>query len=341
MYEIKEIQNKEEWEFFLSKQKFVLMTQSTKYGEFYSSMNEKHWLFGVYDSGKLVAGSLIVSVHAKRGNFLFAPYGPIINQDYENILKLFIDFLKEKAKKEHYVFVRVSPFIDDLDTNKDIYQKLGFKKSPIHALAETTWLLDLTKSEEEILANMNKNHRNLINRCLREKVKVIFSNDKKALEEFNILHDYTSKKHNFTRFSNSYVEKEFLAFQKDDEVSVLKAYLQNNPKLDSSAVVYFYGNSAAYRHGASLVQDKKIPTSYILQWSAIQEAKKRGLKYYNFWGIAPDNAPTNHPFKGITHFKKGFGGFQKNLLPCQDFVISPKYFFTWIIETIRSKKRGF
>jgi len=341
MYEIKEILNKEDWEQFLAKQKFVLMTQSYRYGDFYESMNEKHWLIGVYEEGQLVAGSLILTVHARRGNFVFLPYGPVISKDYENILKLFIDFLKEKAKKEHYDFIRVSPFVDDLLETKNIYQNIGFRKSPIHALAETTWLLDLSKSEEEILANMNKNHRNLINRCIREKVKVIFSNDKKALEEFNVLHDFTAKKHHFTRFSNSYVEKEFMAFEQDDEVSVIKAYLPDNPNLDSSAVVYFYGNSAAYRHGASLVQDKKLPTSYLLQWEAIKEAKNRGLKYYNFWGIAPDNAPANHPFKGITHFKKGFGGFQKDLLPCQDFIISPKYWITWIIETVRSKKRGF
>ncbi|PIY93621.1 MAG: hypothetical protein COY69_00690 [Candidatus Magasanikbacteria bacterium CG_4_10_14_0_8_um_filter_32_14] len=341
MYKVKEIQNKEEWEQFLSQQKFVLMTQSYKYGEFYESINEKQWLIGIYESDKLIAGSLILSVHAKRGNFLFAPYGPVISKDYENILKLFINFLEEKAKKEYYNFIRVSPFIDDTEETRNTYKNIGFRKSPTHVLAETTWLLDLEKSEEEILVNMNKNHRNLINRCLREKVKIVFSNDKKALEEFNVLHDYTAKKHNFTRFSNFYVEKEFVAFQKDDEVSVLKAYLSNNPKLDSSAVVYFYGNSAAYRHGASLNQDKKIPTSYLLQWKAIQEAKNRGMKYYNFWGIAPNDAPISHPFKGITHFKKGFGGFQKNLLPCQDFVISPKYWITWVIETIRNKKRGF
>lgn len=341
MYKIKEIQNKEEWEEFLLKQKFTPMTQSYKYGDFYESMNEKYWLVGVYEADRLIAGSLILSVHARRGNFLFAPYGPVISQDYENVLKIIVDFFVKIAKKEKYNFLRFSPFLDNLPENRGVYQKVGFKKSPTHALAETTWLLDLQKNEEQLLASMNKNHRNLINRCVREKVKVVLSSDKKDLEKFNILHDFTAKKHHFSRFSNSYVEKEFLAFQKDDEVSILSAYLPNNPNLDSSAIVYYYGNSAAYRHGASLVQDKKLPTSYLLQWEAIKEAKNRGLKYYNFWGIAPDDAPSNHPFKGITHFKKGFGGFQKDLLPCQDFIISQKYWITWIIEKIRNKKRGF
>lgn len=339
MYEIKEIQNLQEWENFLAKQDFVIMTQSCQFGEFHQAMNEKYWIFGIYENNNLVGGSLILSVHAKRGNFLYTPYGPIVSN--KEMLDFFVKFLKVKAEKEKYSFIRVSPFIDDSEENRNNYSAVGFRKAPTHVLAETTWLLDLSDSEENILAKMNKNHRNLINRCNREGVKIVFSNKLEDLAEFNSLHDFTAQKHNFVRFSNNYIQKEFTSFVKNNNVAIIKAYLPNNPNLDACAIVYFYGNSAAYRHGASLVQDKKLPTSYLLQWEAIKEAKKRGLKYYNFWGIAPDNAHEGHPFKGITHFKKGFGGFQKNLLPAHDYIVSNKYWFNWIIETIRSKKRGF
>ena len=134
--------------------------------------------------------------------------------------------------------------------------------------------------------------------------------------------------------------KEFQSFAQQNQTLVLNAYLEDK-RLDSSAIIMYYGNTAAYRHGASVGLDKKVPTSYLLQWEAIKEAKKRGIKYYNFWGIAPDNAPKSHPFKGITHFKKGFGGEQKNLLHCQDLPISSKYWLNWIVETVRSINRGF
>ncbi|MFA7244801.1 MAG: peptidoglycan bridge formation glycyltransferase FemA/FemB family protein [Candidatus Magasanikbacteria bacterium] len=341
MYDIKEITNKQEWEEFLSQEEYVLMKQSYKNGEFHKSMGENYWLIGIYENNILIGGSMIISVHARRGNFLLAPYGPIIRKDYQNVLTELMKFLKAKAEKEKYNFIKFSPFIDESEENKRIYQQVGFRKAPIHILAETSWLLDLSLSEEKLLFNMNKNHRNLINRCLREKVKITFSKEIQDLKEFNTLLDHTAKKHHFVRFSNNYLEKEFIAFEKDNEVSVIKAYLPEDQKIDAGAVVYFYGNSAAYRHGASLVKNKKLPTSYLVQWEAIKEAKRRGMKYYNFWGIAPDNASDKHPFKGITHFKKGFGGFQKNLLPAHDYIVSKKYWFNWIIETIRSKKRGF
>ena len=65
------------------------------------------------------------------------------------------------------------------------------------------------------------------------------------------------------------------------------------------------------------------------------------MTLYNFWGIAPETASKDHPFFGITHYKKGFGGYQRDIVHCHDIVLSSRYYLTWIVETIRSKKRGF
>ncbi len=338
--EIKEIKNKEEWEKFVLAQSFTLFVQSSKYGEFYEKMGEKFWIFGLYENNVLIGGSLVVSVHARRGNFLFIPYGPIMNVQMENNLKNFIDFIKDFAKRNKYDFVRISPFLDDNEINRNIFKQAGLRPAPIHILAETTWILKLDKSEEEILADMNKNHRNLIRRCEKEGVIIEQINNKEAVDEFNHLHDVTAKRHNFHRFSSEYIKNEFLSFSDSDQTCVFHAYLSDK-NLDSSAIIIMYGNMAAYRHGASLNLVRQVPTSYLLQWQVIKEAKKRGLKYYNFWGIAPENAPDTHPFKGITHFKKGFGGFQKDLLPCHDLPITWCYKINWLIEILRSKKRGF
>lgn len=338
--EIKEIQDKTEWEQFVLQQPYALFVQSTNYGEFYNKIGEKYWIFGIYENNVLVGGALVLSVHAKRGNFLYIPYGPILDINIVDRLNSFTKFIRDFAQKNKYDFVRISPFLDDTKNNQEIFKKAGFKTAPIHMLAETTWILDLNQTEEEILSKMNKNHRNLIRRCEREGVIIKQMSDMRAVEEFNNLHDITAQRHNFHRFSAEYVKNEFLAFSKANEVNIYHAYLRDK-NLDSSAIIMLYGNMAAYRHGASLNLVKQIPTSYLLQWEAIKEAKKRGLKYYNFWGIAPENAPENHPFKGITHFKKGFGGFQKDLLPCQDLPINWHYKINWLIETLRSKKRGF
>ncbi len=338
---IKQIENKQEWENFVLKQPSTIFVQSYKYGEFYKSMGESSWIFGIYNDEKLIGGSLVVSTHAKRGDFLYLPYGPILpEKNREEALQKITKFLKKFAKENKYNFVRVSPFIDETDDLKKIFKKNGYRNAPIHILAETTWILDVQKSDEELLMNMKKNHRNLIRRCEKKGVKIEKTSDIKNLEKFNKLHEETAKRHDFHRFSDEYVKKEFSVFNNDKEVILFNAYLPNG-QLDSSSIMMFYGNMACYRHSGSLNLDNKLPTSYLIQWEAIKEAKKRGMRYYNFWGIAPENAPKKHPFRGITHFKKGFKGFQKDLLHCQDLPVSVKYWVTWGIETIRSINRGF
>ncbi|MBT3538649.1 peptidoglycan bridge formation glycyltransferase FemA/FemB family protein [Candidatus Parcubacteria bacterium] len=340
MYKVKQITDKNKWETFVKKQEYTLMNQSWKYGEFYKNLQENFWVFGVYEEDILIAGALVLSTHARRGDYLYLPYGPIITKDKENILKILTKNIAEFAKKEKYSFIRVSPFADATDEHKKLYKKMGYRKAPIHALAENTWLLDLTPSEDELLSAMNKNHRNLIRRCDREGIRIEKKTEIKDLDKLNELLDHTAKKHNFHRFPKKYIEEEFKPFKHDGEVCVYNAYLPDGT-LDASAVIYFYGNMAAYRHSASLNLNRKLPSSYLIQWNVIQDAKKRGIKYYNFWGIAPDNADKKHPFFGITHFKKGFGGFNKDVLHAQDYIVSWKYWINWSIETLRRIKRGF
>ena len=99
MLKIRQIQNKNEWENFLLGQPYTLMNQSAKYGNFYESLGEKSWVFGVYDDEILIGGSLVLSTHAKRGDFLFLPYGPV--GDISIILKPLTDYLKTFARERN------------------------------------------------------------------------------------------------------------------------------------------------------------------------------------------------------------------------------------------------
>ncbi len=343
-FTVKQIVEVGDWEAFVRAQPFTPFVQSFHYGNFHHNMGESYWIAGIYEGNTLVGGSLIVSVHARRGNFLYLPYGPLVSPaletSYEEVLRELSGWLRELAKKEDCAFIRISPFINDTDEIKNIYSRVGFRAAPMHILAETTWLLDIRPSEDDLIKIMNKNHRNLIRRCEREGVIIKTSCDVASLSGLDTLLNITADRHKFIRFSRDYIEKEFTAFAREGDAMLFEAYLPDGT-LDAAAIIMFYGNMAAYRHSASLGASKQLPTSYALQWAVIREAKKRGLTYYNFWGIAPEGALKTHPFHGITHFKKGFGGFQKDLLHCQDLPVRPKYWLNWLVETFRRYKRGF
>lgn len=337
---IQEIQSPEIWEKFIQEQPFTVFVQSPNYGEFYKRLGEDFFIVGILEDEKVVGGSIVVTTHARRGNFLYLPYGPLLpEKNTEESLRMFTDYLKTYSKKHGYSFIRVSPFLEETEKNKNIFKNCNYTLAPMHVLAEMTWLLDIQSDEETLLKNMNKNHRNLIRRCEREGVKIQMNTVDADLSGLNNLLDITAKRHKFIRFSEKYIREEYKSFLPDHTAS-FEARLPDGT-LDAAAIIMFYGKMACYRQSASLGANSKLPTSYLLQWEVIKEAKKRGIELYNFWGIAPENAPKSHPFFGITHFKKGFGGNVRNVLHCRDFVVSPKYYINWIIEIFRKKKRGF
>jgi len=324
---IEHIQKKETWENFLKEFPEKSFLHSWQWGEFQKSLGEKIWRVRI-NSGL----ALIIKVSAKRGTFLLCPYGPLLKDKGD--LKYLLDYLKKLAKKEKASFIRICPIWKQ---GEDVFNNLGFRRAPIHIHPENNWVLGLNKTEEELLMGMRKNTRNLIRRAGRNADLTIEERtDLKAVEIFNDIYQKTYKRQGFVPFSFEYLKKEFLAF-KDNIIVFLGKYKNDYV---AGAMIIFYQDRAYYHQGASLRKYSKVPVSHFLQWQAIKQAKQRNCSYYSFWGIAPPDKK-NHPWKGITLFKKGFGGELEEYIPTQDYVISFRYWFDYLIEKLRSRRRGF
>ncbi|MCK5475839.1 MAG: peptidoglycan bridge formation glycyltransferase FemA/FemB family protein [Candidatus Pacebacteria bacterium] len=341
--QIIEITDKFQWENFVHQNKESTFLQSWNWGEFNKNTGEKIWRLGVFDSGELLAVMLVIKVNAKRGSFLFVPQGPILiesrilNFEFGILEKLF-DYLKDLGEKEKVGFVRISPILENSEENLEIFKQAGFKNAPIHMMhPELTWILDITKNEDEILKGMRKTHRNLTRRAVKDGVEIIKSTEEKYLKAFYDIHTETVKRHKFVPFAYEYIKNEIEAFKEDDQIEIFSAMYDG--KIISSAIVVYYGNQAFYHHGASSSEYMKIPSSYLNLFEAIKEAKTRGKEIFNFYGIV-ENKP-KHPWSGLSKFKKGFGGYQKKLLHCQDLSLNQKYLLTYFIETLRKIKRGY
>lgn len=205
------------------------------------------------------------------------------------------------------------------------------------------------RTETEILAAMRKTARNLIGRAGRDGVTITASTDPVAdLKHFIHLHDETRKRHGFTPYTNQFFQSQVQRFSERKELTLYLAKFQNEI-IATSIHMHAFGETS-YHHGASSSAHNKIPASYLLQWTAIQDALKRGDHVYNFWGIAPTFAPEgatagkpmpSHPFAGVTLFKTGFGGKVLNLTHCIDLPVSKKYWLTYGFEKFRKWRRGF
>ncbi len=340
MLVIKGIEDKKTWDSFVTTLTDFTFLHSWEWGNFNEALGDKFWRIGVYEDNNLIAVTLLLLVRARRGVFLFLPHGPLICKgNYEQaVFKLLVEEFREIAEKEKASFIRISPLAKDTEDNRKMFADLGFRFAPTHMHAEIMWTLSLESDEKELLANMRKTTRNLINRSNREGVKITISADREDLAHFYKLYTATAQKHRFTPFSLNYIEKQVEEFSKEDKIYIVLGWYNGKPQ--AGAIIVLYGKYAFYHHGASEGTYPKIPTAYAVQWAAIKEAKKRGIKLYNFWGIAPDENDKSHPWAGLTLFKKGFGGYRTDYLHARDLPLSWKYWISWSIEIIRRKRRN-
>lgn len=268
-----------------------------------------------------IEGALVIKVVARRGSFLLVPHVPMMTRQL-------CDALIALGRRERCVFVRVCPLMIDTVENRAIFTELNFKPAPMHVHPEFAWILDLRKTEDQLLADMRKTTRYTIRKAEKDGIVAEVSTDQDDIERFWKLYELTAQRQQFVPYSKKSIADEFRAFG-DHAFWVFSS--------EAAAMIIIDGTEGFYHHGASTHH----PTaSYAVQWAAIREVKRRGCDYYNFWGVWPA-AKKEHPQYGLSQFKRGFGGFEEAYVPTQDFKLSNLYYLTNIIERVRKMKRGF
>lgn len=286
-FELKEIKNKSVWEDFLLSVKEKTFLQSWNWGVFNEKMGNEILRYGIYQKGELVATAFILKVKARRGSFIFLPHGPNLKKlDFsfkKEIVSFLLKELKKIAKKENYVSVKIAPLWKRTKENINVFKELGFIDAPIHIHPDITWELDLNTDKESLLSNMRKTTRYLIRKGEREKdLQIVKSRKVEDVKEFNKIYQITKSRQAFTPFSLDYLKNQFNSFIGDDQILVLLAKYKG--ETIASGIFVFWENIGFYHHGSSSLKYPKIPASYLLLWKAIEEAKERGCKKFNFWG---------------------------------------------------------
>lgn len=325
------VNSQDVWESFLLKHSPQALFQSWPWGQVQEKQKVKLWRVGFFLGKKLVGIAQIIKVNARRGSFLHVRHGPIFENHMISYWRQFTDYVKKLACSENAWFVRVNPLIKD----STVFSSSGFRPAAMHAMdGQLCWVLELDVSEEQLLADMRKTTRYEIKLAQRMGVEIIKTDDPAKSAPFFNLYNETARRHGFVKYEG--IKEELEVFLTEGKGTLFFGKYGN--LVVGSALVLFYGNQAIYHHGASVAS--KAPVACLIQWEAIREAKKRGLKLYNFWGIAPEDNP-RHPWRGITLFKKGFGGREISYIHAHDLAVSPLYLLSRTIETIRRIRKGY
>ncbi len=302
MIEFRKPVSKEEWN-SLATSLEASFVQSFEYGDSQESVGRKIERRIVSKAGKDCGIIFLVFYRALgRYTFGYCPHGPVFSKDCDVLKEVSLE-IRKIAKENCAIFVR----IESKNKRKESGLFLSPKFSALGASFQPSldWVLKIDKPEEKLLFEMDQNARYSIKLALKNEVNAELSNPSNDQVEILVkLMEETSKRNNFNLHDKKYYDSIFKSLNEKNSFFVTT---RKDGVVISSALVLIFGKEALYLFGGSSSLDRKVSASYLGQWTAIQEAKKRGVEKYNF-GAVSDEKGFPQDFKGITMFKKKFGG---------------------------------
>ncbi|MBP9718462.1 peptidoglycan bridge formation glycyltransferase FemA/FemB family protein [Candidatus Gracilibacteria bacterium] len=224
------------------------------------------------------------------------------------------------AKKEKAIYARVEPVNNVMS---EFWP--GLKRATKRYTPDCTLVVDLSLSETEILSQMKPKGRYNIKIAQKHGVEVKRFDEFEKIpaadfEAFYTILRTTGERDGFGINPKFYYEQLLKIFGAKKKSSLFLAY--HNEHVLGGIIVVYEGKTATYYYGASSNESRNTMANYALQWEAMRHAKTRGMTSYDFLGIAPNDEP-NHPWQGITDFKKKFGGTEKKYPAAIQIVYRP------------------
>ncbi len=206
--------------------------------------------------------------------------------------------IEEVCKNESCIFFQIETVNYRWKIIKVGWKKWYYKKF----ITPYTAIIDLEKSEEEILANMKPKWRYNIKLAAKKWVEV--KSVEKTQENIKVFYSLMFQTTSRDKFNGNKIEYYIDFLNKLDNSQLLVAYAECQTPI-AAGIFIFAAEVSIYYYWAS-TSDKKyrnLMAPYLLQWEAIQVAKKSGSQIYDFlWVASPGEK--NSPLSWVTDFKK-------------------------------------
>jgi peptidoglycan pentaglycine glycine transferase (the first glycine) len=293
----------------------------------------------VLDDAQVVAGASVLFRRLPLGltTLGYIPKGPLVDWDNGPLVSALFDGLDRLCRRHRAFAVKIEPDVQDAqDARGRLNSAFNTRYStldtrPIQPCA--TLLLDLTKSEDEILAAMNQGTRRNIRLAARRNV-VVRQGIADDLPAFYSLMQVTGQRDGFGIHTADYYRAAFELFVPRGWARLFIAQVNEpgvKPAPLAAILVLAFGNKAWYMYGASSNEQRDRKPNHALQWAAIRWAKSRGCATYDLWGIPDEDESTlearfqdeDSGLWGVYRFKRGFGGRSMRYVGAFDRVYIP------------------
>lgn len=322
-------------------------TQSSLWEGILVQEGKKVERLGVFVQKALVAVAQVVYTRLPFGlQYAFCPKGPVMilpRQEAKGQAKEVLSALAAYLKTKDCLFFRFEPGDTSFQFDSSFLVLRSIDINP-----RTTTILDLTSSEEQLLAGMHPKTRYNIRLAEKKDLRVV---EHKDYAVFMALMKKTGARDGFGLHSGEHY-KAILAAPRTIQLTVFSEEIPL-----ATALCIGSGKVFTYVFGASDHDYRALMAPYLLQWQGIKLGKKLGYTQYDFFGIAPslasglseapagklENAAVSdykydlkHQYAGVTRFKLGFGGRVVESPGTFDLILQPtKYRIYQLLRKLR------
>jgi lipid II:glycine glycyltransferase (peptidoglycan interpeptide bridge formation enzyme) len=320
--------------------------QTWEWGDFQESQGHKVYRLGVFDQQKIISVYTVSFHRIPHTNFSIGTLlrGPAIDGTM-------IENIKKIAQKENAIFVKFEP--DEIEKiydnsyqlikNKSVLLNFpGLVTSPKVAFYPHTFIIDLSKSEDELLADMSQKTRYNIKIANRHGVTISHSTKDEDFEIYLKMLFDTTKRQGFYLHSENYHRRQWSILKPTGMAQIFSATFQGQTL--AAFMVFILKDRLFYPYGASLDIHREVMAPTLLMWEAIKYGQSLGLKTFDMWGCLGPDANASQQGFGFHRFKQGYGGNLIQYVGTYDLVINPRLFklynlvdkYRWILLRLKA-----
>jgi lipid II:glycine glycyltransferase (peptidoglycan interpeptide bridge formation enzyme) len=238
--------------------------------------------------------------------------------------KTMVDALTKVGIEKNTAFIKIEPNVEISEKQKAISEKLlnfGLIPSKKSLFTKYNFLVDLTKSEDQLLDAMHQKTRYNIKVAQKKGVEVYESTKDSDFEVYLKLYFETTKRQKYFGHTPHYHRLVWETLKPSGMARVLIGKYQKKALV--AWMLLSFGDTMYYPYGGSSVLHKEAMASNLVAWEAIKLARKMGFKNFDMWGALPPDATDANPWYGFHRFKAGYGPKHVEYVGTYDLVLRP------------------